>query len=369
MSTADVARWGGKGAALIRLRAAGFEVPEFVVVPTEEYAEVGLGETIDSQWGATLRHAQRTTDGVDERASAAIRRAFAAAPIATGQRERLTRLVAPLLDSPAAVRSSATAEDLPRFSFAGQQDTFLNVTGLPDVLRAVVDCWSSIWSARAIGYRRRHGFDHATVATAVVVQRMVDAAVSGVLFTANPRTGRRDDVVIEATAGLGEALDDLWFLHLDELRDAFDHDRSATIRMRRQTWAAESRRTRIPRVLVSDGRALHEGLGGAGDLVGSGVSPGVVAGTARIVREPRDARLEPGDILVCPGTDPAWTPLFLIAGGLITEVGGLMTHGSVLARECGIPAVVGVDDATHRLIDGQRVRLDGTSGVIEVLAG
>ena len=102
-------------------------------------------------------------------------------------------------------------------------------------------------------------------------------------------------------------------------------------------------------------------------LVGSPVSPGVVEGVARVVFDPRAAQLSPGDILVCPGTDPSWTPLFLAAGGLVMEVGGLMTHGSVVAREYGIPAVVGVHEATTRLHSGQRVRVDGSAGRVTVI--
>ena len=93
----------------------------------------------------------------------------------------------------------------------------------------------------------------------------------------------------------------------------------------------------------------------------------MVEGAVRVVFDPNASGLQPGEILVCPGTDPAWTPLFLTAGGLITEVGGMMTHGSVVAREYGIPAVVGVHEATTRLVTGQRIRLDGTSGTIELL--
>ena len=96
--------------------------------------------------------------------------------------------------------------------------------------------------------------------------------------------------------------------------------------------------------------------------MGDPVSPGVVEGTVHVVFDPTGAQLAPGEILVCPGTDPAWTPLFLAAGGLVMEVGGMMTHGSVVAREYGIPAVVGVNEATSRLLDGQRVRVDGRAG-------
>ncbi len=129
----------------------------------------------------------------------------------------------------------------------------------------------------------------------------------------------------------------------------------------------------IPRLLLSDGRAFYEGVHVGketvveGTLVGSPVSPGVVEGIVHIVFDPHQSQLDAGEILVCPGTDPAWTPLFLAAAGLVMEVGGLMTHGSVVAREYGIPAVVGVTDVTSRLQTGQRVRVDGTAGKVEIL--
>jgi pyruvate,water dikinase len=104
-----------------------------------------------------------------------------------------------------------------------------------------------------------------------------------------------------------------------------------------------------------------------GDLSGSPVSPGVVEGVVHIVFDPHGAQLAPGEILVCHGTDPAWTPLFLAAGGLVMEVGGMMTHGSVVAREYGIPAVVGVHQATTRLHTGQRIRVNGSTGEITLL--
>jgi len=169
--------------------------------------------------------------------------------------------------------------------------------------------------------------------------------------------------------------DDLFFLHLDELQVlgmGAPGDWKGLIRRRRAVYAQEMRRRPIPRLLVSDGTAIYEGLGAGGSaedgvLVGSPVSAGVAEGAVRVVFDPYGANLQHGEILVCPGTDPAWTPLFLAAGGLVTEVGGMMTHGSVVAREYGIPAVVGVDRATERLHTGQRVRIDGSSGRIEIL--
>lgn len=127
----------------------------------------------------------------------------------------------------------------------------------------------------------------------------------------------------------------------------------------------------MPRLLLSDGRAFFNGIADdtsdATTLVGSPVSPGSVEGVAHVVFDPHAEQLAPGEILVCRGTDPAWTPLFLAAGGLVMEVGGLMTHGSVVAREYGIPAVVGVHEATTKLRSGQRIRVDGSSGRIMLL--
>lgn len=175
-------------------------------------------------------------------------------------------------------------------------------------------------------------------------------------------------------AGTIERADDLVFLKLAELESLArnePHHWKALIAERRATYGRELRRRQVPRILVSDGRAFYEGLGSETDtsdvITGSPVSPGVAEGIVHVVLDPRGTHLVPGEILVCPGTDPAWTPLFMAAGGLITEVGGMMTHGSVVAREYGIPAVVGVHQATTRLKDGQRIRIDGTAGKIIVL--
>jgi pyruvate,water dikinase len=130
----------------------------------------------------------------------------------------------------------------------------------------------------------------------------------------------------------------------------------------------------MPRLLLSTGETFYEGMRASageavepGTLVGQAVSPGVVEGTVRVVLDPRGTRLEPGEILVCPATDPGWTPLFLAAGGLVMEIGGMVTHGSVVAREYGLPAVVGVEGATTRLHTGQRVRVDGNTGRVTLL--
>jgi rifampicin phosphotransferase len=176
-------------------------------------------------------------------------------------------------------------------------------------------------------------------------------------------------------AGRLDRVEDVFFLHLAEL-EALGRgepgDWRARIHGRRATFTRELRRRRVPRVMLSDGTAFFDapavpGANAAHCLTGSPVSPGVVEGEVRVLREPRGADLAPGEILVCTATDPVWTPLFLTAGGLVMEVGGMMTHGSVVAREYGIPAVVGVEHATTRLRTGQRVRVNGTTGVVELL--
>ena len=188
----------------------------------------------------------------------------------------------------------------------------------------------------------------------------------GVARTALLASG--DDLV---DAGVLDAPDDVFLLRLAELQALGDGPTPGLRQLvaeRRAALDREARRTQIPRVLVGDGRAYYEGLGDVageeGVIVGSPVSPGTVEGVVRVVFDPAQSGLRHGEILVCLGTDPAWTPLFLSAAGLVTEVGGMMTHGSVVAREYGIPAVVGVHEATTRLATGQRVRLDGTAGTI-----
>jgi rifampicin phosphotransferase len=181
------------------------------------------------------------------------------------------------------------------------------------------------------------------------------------------------------TAGTLDRPEDICLLRLGELEGLAHPGGGApgdglpqAVLLRRERYGREMQRRQIPRLMLSDGQAFYEGVTapqgvGEGVLAGSPVSPGVAEGLVRVILDPREAALAPGEILVCPGTDPAWTPLFLVAGGLVTEVGGLMTHGAVVAREYGIPAVVGVTGATTRLASGRRVRVDGTNGRVTVL--
>src|SRR5215469_17651909 len=192
---------GGKGANLCRMIRGGLPVPGGFCVTTTAYAEAARSISID--------FAGLLSTETDElvRLAGCAREAFLASPmphdIASAVIAAYRRLGR---ETPVAVRSSATAEDLPNASFAGQQDTYLNIVGERAVLDAVQRCWASLWTDRAVVYRSTNGIDHRAVRLAVVVQQMVDAEIAGVLFTANPVTGRRHQAVIDASPGLGEAV-------------------------------------------------------------------------------------------------------------------------------------------------------------------
>lgn len=202
---ADRGRTGGKGANLAELAQAGLPVPPGFVVVTSAYREFVREHLLDDVIRRELAGLGDYPDAVDA-ASTRLRRAFESVPISDELQEEITAAASTLGGAPLAVRSSATAEDLPEASFAGQQDTMLNVVGTVALCEAVRRCWSSLWTPRAISYRRDQDIGHQNISVAVVVQSMVPAEVAGVLFTADPMSGRRDHVVIEAAAGLGEAV-------------------------------------------------------------------------------------------------------------------------------------------------------------------
>ncbi len=197
----DIAVVGGKAANLGELVRAGLPVPPGFVVTTDAYREVVVAN------GLTEAILDRAASGD----GAGIRALIEAAAVPASLRDELAVAYADLGSPPVAVRSSATAEDLAGASFAGQQDTYLNVRGLDALVDAVRRCWASLWTDRALDYRaradrERAGVDSVTVALVVVVQELVDADAAGVMFTANPVNGRRDETVFSAAWGLGEAV-------------------------------------------------------------------------------------------------------------------------------------------------------------------
>ncbi|MGH7434477.1 MAG: PEP-utilizing enzyme, partial [Polyangiaceae bacterium] len=173
-------------------------------------------------------------------------------------------------------------------------------------------------------------------------------------------------------AGVLQEREDIFYLRFAELHDVVRSKRAPAtlVRERREAFRSYEALT-SPRVLTSDGECLAGSYRRTdpppGALVGLPVSAGVAEGRARVLHDVAQAELRPGDILVTTYTDPSFTPLFVAIEGLVTEVGGMMTHGAVIAREYGMPAVVGVHDATRRIHDGDRIRVNGTDGYVELV--
>jgi pyruvate,water dikinase len=168
-----------------------------------------------------------------------------------------------------------------------------------------------------------------------------------------------------------DQVDDVFFLDLGEVRRGLSgEDMQYLVAEHREAYEQELKRRHIPRLLLSDGTepeaVATEDARADGALSGSPASTGTVTARARVVLDPVGAHLEPGEILVAPSTDPGWTPLFLTAGGLVMEMGGSNSHGAVVAREYGIPAVVGVPEATHKIETGQLITVDGAAGLVRL---
>jgi pyruvate,water dikinase len=397
---------GGKAGALGALLRAGLPVPDGFVVPFAAYR--AAARDLD------LERFPREPDHLD-----AVRRAIEARPVHATVIDELGRALDELGDPPVAVRSSASHEDTGQASAAGQHDSFLAVRGTRAVADAIRACWASLFTPRAIDYRGvsgRGGRPFDDLVMAVLVQRHLDAEVSGVMFTP---AGPYDATRIEASWGLGPSVvggtvtPDAYRLTGDgpvtrtiaHKRTRLDrrggqvvmsdvptgaHDRAtiddatatqlaklgeeiAAVRGGPQDveWAIANGRTWIlqARPVTAAPPTWPSPAGpppaAAPTLTGTPGSRGVVTGTARIIRGPRDfTRAHPGDIIVCPFTDPAWTPLLRIAAGVITETGGVLSHAAIVAREHGIPAVLGIPDATSRLHDDTTITIDGTTGIV-----
>ncbi len=337
---------------------------------------------------------------------------------------------------PVAVRSSATAEDLPEASFAGQQETFLNVAGLPAVLAAVRQVFASLYNDRAISYRVHQGFDHAEVALSAGVQRMVrsDLAASGVMFTLDTESGFRDVVFITAAYGLGETVvqgavnPDELYVHKPMLA-AGKHPvirRSLGSKLVKMVFAGDGRTGRSTatvdvseadrhRFCISDeetielaryaveverhyGRPMDiewgkDGLDGRLYILqarpetvkshgsrevqaqhrlkersrvlvsGRAIGHRIGSGPVRLVQHAAAmVQVAPGDVLVTDMTDPNWEPVMKRAAAIVTNRGGRTCHAAIIARELGIPAVVGCGDATERLADGGAVTVSCAEG-------
>jgi pyruvate, water dikinase len=322
-----------------------------------------------------------------------------------------------------AVRSSATAEDLPEASFAGQQATFLNVKGKSDVVEAVRNCWASLFTARAIYYREKNNFAHDKVLICAIVQLMVNSEQSGIMFTVNPATNNPAEIVIEAVHGLGE-----YIVGGKVNPDLYVVDKKSreikTVEVKRQTIglfrddkgknvelkipAHEQNQRVIPDTHVKElaryGKKIEGHYGKPQDiewainkgqiyivqsravttfkenedyseaivegkskiiLHGETASAGVASGRVKIIKNPEELnKIVKGDILVARMTSPDYVPAMQKAIAIVTSEGGMTSHAAIVSRELGVPCIVGTEHATEVLKDGQTVTVYASKGVV-----
>lgn len=388
LTAARSATCGGKAAALGTLLRAGLPVPDGVVVPFEA-----------------------------KPAAAEVRGSATAAPCSALQGE-LASALASWGDPAVAVRSSAAHEDTPEASAAGQYESVLGLRGAAAVGQAVRQCWVAAGAGQVAAYWTHLTGETRTEppAMAVIVQQLIDADASGVMFTP---TAPAATTRIEASWGLGPAVvggtvtPDSWQLHPGQPARAQLGHKATRIDRRQQgegltTTVVPHHLRDVPAITESTARTLvalgeqaaavlgrpqdvewavaggklwllqsrpvtaapppppDESSDGRGPaLTGSPGAQGSATGRVRVLRTIAEAgRVDRGDIVVCRHTDPAWTPLFRIAGGIVTETGGVLSHAAIVAREHRIPAVIGVPGATSSIRDGSTITIDGSAGSI-----
>ena len=422
---ADIPIAGGKGANLGELTRARVPVPPGFIVTTDAYSHFIKEARLTQKISSYLKALDPKDSDMLQETAFRIKQMISLAPMPPSMADEIKQAYRRMHQGLVAVRSSATAEDLPEASFAGQQSTFLNVQGGSNVVTAVQNCWASLFEARAIFYRNEQHFDHFKVGIAVVVQRMVQSEVSGVAFTAEPLSSDEKKIVIEAVYGLGEAVvsgeltPDMYLLDKDPLRllekkiavqdwqlirnpNAKERQRKnikVPIAAADQThqklpdkdvlalakvakmiealykcpqdieWAKEHGKIYIvqtrPITTLKAKEGPTEEIKGVEILSGIPASPGMAAGRTEIILHPSEiVRLKEGEVLVAEMTTPDFVPAMKRAAAIITDRGGRTCHAAIVARELGVPCVVGTGTATKLLKEKQMVTVDGYQGKI-----
>lgn len=443
----DLEQVGGKNSSLgemvSNLTAAGVRVPDGFATTADAFRRF-IGDTgLAQEISAALRGLD--TDDTQElaRVGAQLRRSVAERDfpedLEADIRTAYDALVAGREDVSFAVRSSATAEDLPDASFAGQQETFLNITGIDGVLQAIREVFASLYNDRAIAYRVHHDFDHDAVALSAGVQQMVrsDIGASGVMFTIDTESGFSDAVFITSSYGLGEAVvqgavnPDEFYVHKPALRGGRPAilKRGVGEKAIKMTYTSDASVGRTTAFVDTDeaergllsltdaeveelarhalvieehyGRPMDiewgkDGLDGqlyilqarpetvvsragvqqrfrmreSGDVVveGRAIGQKIGAGAVRVLTSiDQMHEFTPGEVLVADMTDPDWEPIMKRASAIVTNRGGRTCHAAIIARELGIPAVVGTGDGTRALTDGREVTVscaEGDTGLV-----
>jgi len=426
----DVNIVGGKGANLGEMYNLGIPVPNGFCVTAKAYFKFIEFNKLKPKIKAIL-----DTTNVDEpeqlsSSSAKIRKLVKGSPIPqeialeimTAYKKLCS--FAGLENSPVAVRTSATAEDSADASFAGQGDTFLNVTGATNVAHQVRACWSSLFTSRSIFYQVKKHYDHFKIGVAVPVQKMVQSEISGIAFTLNPVTNNKNEIVVETIWGLGEYIvqgivtPDQHLIDKSNWEIKYKNCVHQDIQLTR--FEDGNKELKVPKykqnkAKISDAMAikiaklaqkLHNHYGKAQDiefaierdklyfvqtrpittvdvsqknindqnkidvnlvpiLTGEPASPGSASGVAIIINNPKEiSRVQKGQILVTQMTTPDFVPAMKKVNGIITDKGGQTSHAAIVSRELGVPCIVGTSTATKLIKEGDIVTVDGTTGKI-----
>ena len=421
----DIGMAGGKGANLAEMTGAKIPVPPGFIVTANAYFYFIEQAKLEPKICQLLKNLDIENNQELRKVSEKIKEEMSISPIPVEIALEIKQAYAKLGEGLVAVRSSATAEDLPEASFAGQQRTFLNIQGEDELVVAVQACWASLFESRAIFYRQQQGYDHLKVGLAVPVQRMVQSEVSGVMFTVEPLINDTEKILIEAVYGLGESI-----VSGEVTPDRYTVDKASLYIIDKQITTQEYQVTRNPEphgveessitvsvptskqseqklddeniiaiarwgkhledlyqfpqdvewakqgesLFIVQSRAVttlqvkEEKLAkieAESILVGQPASLGIASGIVKIVSDASQLdKVKKGDILVAKMTSPDFVPAMKRAAAIVTDKGGRTSHAAIVSRELGIPSVVGTEQATSILHDGQEITVDGSHGRI-----
>lgn len=424
---------GGKGANLGEMTKAGFPVPNGFAVTVPSYdlflKENDISSKIYEILGTTDVNDPVQLEHASKRIQKIINTSKFPESVFKDVIKSYRKLSGRFSKALVAVRSSATAEDLPGMSFAGQQATFLNIKGESNLQVAIRECWASLFTPRAIYYRVQNNIKHERVGISVIVQKMVQSEVSGIMFSIDPVTNHKDRIIIDAVWGLGEMIVQGSYIpdHYVVQKETFailskevNEQKMQYIKSVNETKEIPVPSKNIDRIKLSDEQiitlaklsqklqehyyfpqdsewALEKGKlyivqtrpittiektskvvsdqvedGNANMsapiLKGISASPGIGTGTVKILKSPKEIeKVNKGDVLVAPMTSPDYVPAMKRAVAIVTNEGGMTSHAAIVSREMGIPCVVGTKEGTKILKDGDVVTVNGKTG--EIYAG
>lgn len=428
----DIASVGGKGANLGEMSQAHFPVPPGFAVTVAAYDLFLEKNQIAKRINEILKEVDVNKSDELEHASKRVQKIVTTGEIPDEVADEVAKAYKKLSGLfgrvYVAARSSATAEDLPGASFAGQQATFLNVKGDTNLLVALRECWASLFTGRAIFYREQNKIPHEKVKISVIVQKMIQSEVSGVMFTIDPVTNDKDKIVIESVWGLGEmivqgsVIPDTYVVQKEtfailskEISDQsiqlikrgeknVETEVPASIREKPKLtdeeiiklakvgeglqkhyyfpqdieWAKEKGNlyivqtrpvTTIGKTKTKGEKSKEQDMGvktaETPILTGAPASPGIGSGTVKVLKSPKEInKVKQGDVLVAEMTSPDYVPAMKKASAIVTDKGGQTSHAAIVSRELGIPCVVGTQEATKSLKDGTLVTVDGSRGLV-----